>query len=858
VSSSPEGIPFVYWARSEAEVLRALNSAQKGLSDREAHARQRRAGLVAPHHHRTQLVLLLRQFSNPIVLILIFATAVSAILGEATDAAIILAIVLASGLLSFWQEYGASRAVEDLLATVQVTVEVQRDARRTFVPAHEVVSGDVVALDTGDLVPGDCRLLESRELLVDEAPLTGESFPVEKTPGTLPPGTPLPRRDNCLFQGTHVIRGTATAVVVHTGDATEFGRIAQQLERRRPATRFERGLAQFGRLLLWVMIILVVLIFAANVLLARPLVDSLLFSVALAVGLTPQLLPAIVSVSLSLGARQMARAKVIVKRLSAIEDFGGMDLLCTDKTGTLTQGTVRLVGALDLDGHHGPRVLEAAYLNALHHTGFGNPIDDAILAAPPVETVATARLGELPYDFQRRRLSVLVSIGQEQILLTKGAVESVLTGCRTAELADGSSVPLAQVQAAIQQRFEVLSAQGYRLLGVARKRLDPNVPLSLAEEVDLVFLGFLTFRDPPKAGIARTLRELAALGISLRMVTGDNRLAAAHTARAVGLDARHLLTGADLREMDDEELARQVGDAVIFAEVDPVQKRRIIRAFQQAGHDVGCLGDGINDAPALHAADVGISVNTAADVAKDAASIVLLENDLNVLVQGVRLGRRTFANTLKYVFVTTSANFGNMASMAGAALFLPFLPLLPVQILLINFLTDLPGTTIATDTVDAEQLHQPGVWDLGVIRAFMLTFGVVSSAFDFLTFGVLRLGFGADAALFRSGWFLESVATELAVMLVLRTRRPFIRSRPGPALLGTSVAVALASLAIPFSSLAESLGLVPLPVPVLLALGAITAGYILVTELAKALFYRRATPTRSVSVSSVAEETASS
>ena len=840
-----KGIPFAYWAGSQDDVLQTLDTTPAGLSAAEAQARLQRAGTAAPHHHRTQLVVLLRQFANPIALILIFATVLSALLGETTDAAIILAIVLLSGLLSYWQEYGASRAVEDLLATVQVTVEVQRDERRMFVPAHDVVPGDVVMVDTGDLIPGDCRLLEARDLLVDEAPLTGESFPVEKMPDPLPPESPLVRRNNCLFQGTHVVRGTATAVVVHTGSATEFGHIAQELEQRRPATRFERGLSQFGRLLLRVMIVLVVLIFAANVLLARPLLDSFLFSVALAVGLTPQLLPAIVSVSLSLGARQMARVKVIVKRLSAIEDFGGMNLLCTDKTGTLTQGTVRLAGALDFDGHESPRVLEAAYLNALHHTGFGNPVDDAIVAAHPVEVVATARLGELPYDFQRRLLSVLVAIGDEPILVTKGAVESVLARCRTAEFGDGSSVPLEQVHSTIQHQFKLLSAQGYRVLGVASKRFSPDVPLSLADEANLAFRGFLTFRDPPKAGIGRTLRELSALGISLRMVTGDNRLAAAHTARAVGLDAQHVLTGDELRNMADAELARQVGETMIFAEVDPVQKQRIIRAFQKAGYAVGCLGDGINDAPALHAADVGISVDTAADVAKEAASIVLLEKDLDVLVQGVRLGRRTFANTLKYIFVTTSANFGNMASMAGASLLLPFLPLLPFQILLINFLTDLPGTTIATDTADPEQLQQPGVWDLGLIRSFMLTFGIVSSAFDFLTFGVLRIGFVADAALFRSGWFLESVATELAVMLVLRTRRPFFRSRPGTALLGTSIAVALASLAIPFSPLAEPLGLVPVPVPVLFALGAITASYVVATELAKARFYRRIAPATS-------------
>jgi Mg2+-importing ATPase len=834
-----------YWALALTDLLRALDAPAAGLSSAGAQARLRRTGRLAAHRHRTELVLLLRQFATPITLILVFATVASAVLGEVTDAAIILAIVLLSGLLSFWQEYGASRAVEDLLATVQVTAEVWRDGRRVFVPAHDVVPGDVVVLDTGDLVPGDCRILEAHDLLVDEAPLTGESFPVEKGQGVLPAETPLAGRANCLFQGTHVVRGAATAVVAHTGAATEFGRVAQQLQQRQPATRFERGLTQFGRLLLWVMVVIVVLICGANILLARPVVDSLLFSVALAVGLTPQLLPAIVSVSLSLGARQMARSKVIVKRLSAIEDFGDMDVLCTDKTGTLTQGSVRLAGALDCDGHRSAAVLRAAYLNALHHTGFGNPIDDAILAAPHVETAGTARLGELPYDFERRRLSVLVAIDGERVLLTKGAVESVLAVCQAADRGDGSAAPLVQVQPDVRGRFEALSAQGYRVLGVARKTLGPvecEAPLGLADETGMTFLGFLTFRDPPKPGIGRTLRELAALGVSLRMVTGDNRFAAAHAARTVGLDARRILTGADLLRVPAAELAARVGDVAVFAEVDPVQKAQIIRALQRAGRDVGFLGDGINDAPALHAADVGISVDTAVDVAKDAAGIVLLEKDLDVLIQGVRLGRRTFANTLKYIFVTTSANFGNMASMAAATLFLPFLPLLPFQILLINFLTDLPGTTIATDAADSEQLARPGTWDLRFIRNFMVVFGLISSAFDVLTFGVLRLAFGANEALFRSGWFVESVATELAVMLVLRTRRRFFRSRPGTALLVSSAVVAVATLAILYGPLAAPLAFVPPPAAVLFALAAITGGYILITEVAKAVFYRRPRP----------------
>jgi Mg2+-importing ATPase len=829
-----------YWAGSIPELLQALDTRQEGLTGGEARTRRLHAGTTRPHHRRTELVLLLRQFANPITLILVVATVISATLGEMTEAAIILAIVLLSGLLGFWQEFTASRAVEDLLATVQVTVEVRRDGQPTFVPVHDVVAGDIVVLNTGDLIPGDCRLLEADELLVDEASLTGESYPVEKAPGILPPGTPLGRRDNCLFMGTHVVRGSATAVVVQTGAETVFGRIALELERRPAMTGFERGLAGFGRLLLWVMVILVALVFLVNLLFARPLVESFLFSVALAVGLTPQLLPAIVSVSLSLGARRMARAQVIVKRLNAIEDFGGMDVLCTDKTGTLTRGTVRMAGALDVDGHSSADVLDAAYLNAFHHTGFANPIDAAILSVAHVETTGTVRLAEIPYDFQRRRLSVLIQKDGAALLLTKGAVEDVLAACASVQLADERVVPLTAARDSVRQRFEALSRQGYRVLGVARKRLTAWDGMDPDDEVDMTFVGFVTFLDPPKPGIARTLRELSALGIGLRMVTGDNRLAAAHTARAVGLDARTVLTGQDLSQMTDETLARRAVDVVIFAEVDPVQKERIVRALRRSGHDVGYLGDGINDAPALHAADVGISVDSAVDVAKDAAAIVLLEKDLEVLMDGVRLGRQTFANTLKYIFVTTSANFGNMASMAGATLFLPFLPLLPLQILLINFLTDLPGTTIASDAVDEEQLQRPGVWSLRFIRDFMITFGLVSSAFDFLTFGVLRLGLGADADIFRSGWFLESVGTELAVMLVLRTRRPCFHSRPGSALLVSSIAVALAALAIPFSPLAGPLGFVALPAPVLLALGAITVGYILATEGAKARFYRRA------------------
>lgn len=826
-----------YWAHSVDDLLASLETSEAGLTTAAAH-RRRSISDVPVHQRRTELVLLLRQFTNPITFILVLATLISAALGEATDAAIILAIVLLSGLLSFWQEYSASRAIEALLAAVHVTVEVLRDGARTFVPSAQIVSGDVIILDTGDLIPGDCRLLEADQLLVDEAALTGESYPVEKDPGELPLATTLSERSNSLFQGTHIVRGSGKAVVVRTGSETEFGLIARELKRRPPTTRFERGLTDFGRLLLQIMVILVVLVFAANVLLARPLLESFLFSVAIAVGLTPQLLPAIVSVSLSLGARQMARAKVIVKRLSSIEDFGGMNSLCTDKTGTLTMGMVRLGDALDVEGNPSDSVFQSAYLNSFHHQGFTNPIDDAILAARPVIAADSRRVAEIPYDFQRKRLSVLVTQGDRTRLICKGAVEPVLGVCSLVQSKDGSAIPVETAASLVTQRFEALSQQGFRVIGVASKDLAPVEKPGPADEIGMTFLGFLVFLDPVKPGIARTLRELQSLGITLHMVTGDSRLAAAYTARAVGLDNSRILTGAAIDAMDDARLTQAAEDAEVFAEIEPAQKERIVRALRRAGRSVGFLGDGINDAPALHAADVGISVDTAVDVAKDSASIVLIEKDLSVLMDGVQLGRQTLANTLKYVFVTTSANFGNMFSMVAATLFLPYLPMLPMQILLLNFLSDLPATTISVDTADPEQLRQPGVWDVRFIRNFMIVFGLISSVFDLLTFAVLRLGFDAGPELFRSGWFLESTATELAVMLVLRTRRPFFRSRPGAALLGSSILVALVTIAIPYSPLAAPLGFVPLALPVLLSLFAITAGYILITEMAKARFYR--------------------
>jgi P-type Mg2+ transporter len=828
-----EPVPRAFWSVPVDELLAATATGAAGLPEDEAARRLARDGpnsIEVAHAHRGPR-LLLAQFTSPIVLILVAATVLSMALGDLADGLIILVIIAASGALGFWQEHTAGQAVDALMAQVRVEVEVRRGGRERSVPVEDVVVGDVLVLTAGDVVAADCRLTGSQELLVDEAALTGESYPVEKRPGPVAADAPLAGRSNALFMGTHVVSGTGEAVVARTGRSTEFGAVSARLAAGRVRTGFERGITAFGLLLVRAMVVLVTAIFAVNLVLHRPFVESLLFSLALAVGLTPQLLPAIVSISLSTGARRMAAEQVIVKRLDAIEDFGAMTVLCTDKTGTITAGAVHLDSALDLSGRPSREVLRLARLNAGLQRGFPNPLDQAILdGSAPAD--AGVRLAEIPYDFQRKRLSVLVRGDGAPLLVTKGAFDKVLEVCATAE-ADGRTVPLGQVRAELERRFAQLSGDGYRVLALASRPLPTGHLNGAADETGMTLRGLLAFLDPPKPGAAEAIRRLARQDVSVRLVTGDNRLAARKLAAAVGLDADRLLTGADIDRLDGAELAGRIAGTVVFAEVEPLHKERIIRALRDAGQVVGFLGDGINDAAALHAADVGISVDTAVDVAKQSAAIVLLEKSLAVVADGVRLGRQTFANTLKYIRVTTSANFGNMLSMAAAAGFLPFLPLLPRQILLLNFLSDIPGMTIAGDAVDPEQLQRPRAWNLRSVRNFMIVFGLLSSAFDILTFLTLRLGFGAHAALFRSGWFIESTLTELAVMLVLRTNRPFWRSRPGRALLLSSAAIAAITIALPYSPLAGPLGLVAVPASVLAALVGLTALYVIANEAAK-------------------------
>ncbi|HEU4686351.1 MAG TPA: magnesium-translocating P-type ATPase [Nitrospira sp.] len=827
-----------FWTLAPEAALRLLETRPDGLTSEEARTRRERYASVRlrPSRDIRALTILAAQFRSPIILILLFAALVSLFLADRSDALIIVTIIVASGLLGFWQEQGAVKAVSALLALVRVTGEAWRDGRKIEVPFDEIVPGDVIELAAGSNIPGDALLLDAKDLFVDEAALTGESYPTEKSAGVLPPDTALDKRTNSLFLGTHVVSGQAKALVIRVGKETEFGALAHRAGLRPPETEFERGVRRFGYLLLEVTLLLVLAIFAINVYLQRPVLDSFLFSMALAVGLTPQLLPVIISVNLSHGAKRMARQQVVVKRLAAIENFGSMNVLCSDKTGTLTEGTMRLHGTFDLDRRESERVRFYAALNAAYESGFINPLDEAIRTQCVCDLAGYRKLDEVPYDFLRKRLSILAETPQTRILVTKGAVEQVLACCAKAELPDGTVEPIDKHRDGIRAQFESFNGQGFRTLALAVKDMGSLQRIGKEQEVEMTFLGLLVFADRVKPDLEETVQGLRRLGVALKIITGDHRLVAAHVSAQAGIDARRVITGPELRQMTDEALMQRIDAIDLFAEVEPNQKDRIILALKRAGNVVGYMGDGINDAPALHAADVGISVDGAVDVAKDAADIVLLEKSLGVLVQGVREGRTTFANTLKYVFMATSANFGNMFSMAGASLFLPFLPLLPKQILLTNLLTDIPEMTIATDRVDPELIERPRRWDIGFIRRFMLTFGFVSSVFDYLTFGALLWLLEASPAQFRTGWFIESVLSASAIVLVIRTRRSCLASRPSAPLVWATAAVAVVTLCLPLSSLAAPLGLEAMPVSFLLWLSVILLAYVVTAEATKRLF----------------------
>lgn len=729
--------------------------------------------------------LLLRQFASPIILILLFATFLSMALGQTLDGAIILAIIIPSGLLGFWQEHRAGKTMQALLSRVEVHVTVIRNGQTLEIPSSTITVNDIVILSPGSIMPGDAVTLQSNGLLVDESLLTGESFSIEKSEHDL------------LLAGTHVISGNAQARITKIGNDTQLGAIEKNLAGSDITTGFEKGTIAFGKLLMKAMLGLTLFVLALNLILHRPVLDSILFSLALAVGLTPQLLPVIISASLSTGARAMAKKKVLVKRLDAIEDFGVIDVLCTDKTGTITSGAIDLTAALGIDGEESTEVKRLAYLNASMQEGFANPIDQAIINSATRPDSIPQLLGEIPYDFTRRRLSIIVD-SAGPMMITKGAFESIL------------AVAPSPHEPQLRQQFEELSAQGNRVLAIATKKVELKKRYEISDESAMEFVGLLAFMDPPKIGAAESIAQIQALNVDIYLITGDNKLAAHAIGAQVGIKPDH-----------------------IFAEVNPLEKEEIIKKLQSEGRSVAYFGDGINDAPSLKAADIGISVDNAVDVAKNAASVVLLDKDLAVLADGIILGRKTFVNTMKYVRVGISAAFGNVLSMAIAALFLPFLPMLPLQILLLNFLTDFPAIMIAGDAVDSEVLEKPRSWDIKNIRKLMIIFGLISTAFDLATFALLRFGYDATEKLFHSAWFVESALTEIAVMMVLRSHRRFWKSKPGKGLFIASAIITIVIVVLPFTALGSTLGFVPLPALLLAIICGLIALYIAVNEAMK-------------------------
>jgi len=826
---------------SLSELYQILRSSDQGLSSADAAAVLARSGpnRIDSASRKTLFLVFIERFKNPLVLILLFAAAVSAFTGDLASFVIIEAIVLVSVVLDVMQEHQAQNAADSLAKQVSLTARVLRDGKASEIQASAIVPGDVVLLAAGDLVPADGRLAESRDLYIDEAALTGEPYPVEKD-AAAQASSETTFAPNLVFMGSSVVSGTGRALILSTGRATELGSIAKSLRSEPPPTAFAVGIRSFGVMIIRATVFLVLFVLLVNLVLHRPLLESFLFAVALAVGLTPELLPMIVSVTLSHGAIRMARKQVIVKRQSAIDDLGSMDVFCSDKTGTLTEARISLVREVDLAGSESTNVLKLAQINAGFETGLKSPLDEAIIAHGQIDLSAWQKIDEVPFDFERRRVSILVEGEGRHLLVVKGAPEDVLKLAGSYQQGDTPPLPLDPAsRLTAETTLKALGEDGFRVLAVAWREVEANrQTASVGDERDLTLAGFLAFLDPPKSGAREALGELARLGIVVKVITGDNEHVTQHVCQELGLDVRGILLGSELGQLTDDALAVRVENTTLFCRVTPPQKSRIITALRHRGHVVGYLGDGINDAPPLHSADVGFSVDTAVDVAKEAAAILLLRKELGVLADGVREGRRTFANILKYMMMGTSSNFGNMFSMAAGVLFLPFLPMLPTQILLNNLLYDLSEVAIPLDNVSDAAIAQPRRWDIRIVRRFMLYFGPISSVFDIVTFGLLLWLFQADAVLFHTGWFIESLATQILVIFIIRAAHPF-RDPPHRGLVATSLGALALAVALTYSPLAHWFGFSAPPASLIGVIALITAAYLFTVNAMKRWFFAR-------------------
>lgn len=828
--------PAPFWTVPVVDALSAADSTLGGLTSRAAEARLKRDGLNAtlPPQQKSALRKVVKRLSEPLLAILLAAAFVSMLGGDAVSAVIIIVMVVVSVTLDVVQEHRAEHAVEALRTTVAIRTRVLRDGAALAIPVETLVRGDVVLLEAGDLVPADGVAIECGGALVNEALLTGEPYPVEKQ--IEPSQSQLPHEArNALFGGSTVVSGAAKMLVLETGRRTRFGGIAAAMSAEEPPTTFEKGLHALGVLIVRLTVFLVLFVLLAHLAFHRPPLQSFLFAVALAVGLTPELLPMVTTVTLSRGAVRMAARKVIVKRLAAIHDLGAMDVLCTDKTGTLTQGRMAFLQSLAPTGGESARPLQLARLNSALSRMTGNPIDTALQAAPPANDLTGSKIAEAPFDFVRRRASVLVETDGSRMIVTKGAPEELLGVCTAIDMENGAAAPItADVAQAVLAIHTAEATKGLRLIGVAYRRAPPGQDaLSPADERDMTFAGFCTFADPPKPSAAAAIVRLRSLGVRVKILSGDAAAVVTHLVTTLNIPAEGLLTGADIDAMSDEILADRVGGVDLFARIAPEQKARIINALKKRGHAVGFLGDGVNDAPAIHAADCGLSVDGASDVARAAADMILLAPDLSVLADGVAEGRRTYANITKYVRMGTSSNFGNMLSMALASIAIPFLPLTAVQILLNNLLYDISETGIPFDSVDDDEVSGPHTWDMAAVLRFTLVMGSLSSAFDIATFALLANGFHASPETFRTAWFLESLATQILVIFLIRTRSlPWV-SRPHPLLIATSLGTLLVGVLIATGPFARVLGFAPLSLSVYATIVAIVLAYLTCAEALK-------------------------
>ena len=834
---------FPFHAATEEEVLAALKTTRQGLSSDDAKARLAQYGAndVARVRQRPIVFQFLEHFKNFLVIILLFAAVISAFTGGFVNAIIIFIIVIISVTLDFFQEYKAGKAAELLRQKIVTQATVLRDSKEQELPIFDLVPGDIIFLSAGDIVPADARVLAGRDLYVNQSALTGEPYPVEKAPSSTNQAKSLTEAENYVFLGTSVVSGTATAVVTKTGLATEFGSVAKTLVARPPETEFERGLKHFSYLMTQFVFSLVVFVFFVNALFKHDILQSLLFSVALAVGMVPELLPMILSLNLSKGAIAMSGKGAIVKHPASIQNFGSMDILCTDKTGTLTENQIALIRHIDTDGNDSESVLTYSYINSVFSTGLKSPLDDAVLRFRHLDISNCTKIDEIPFDFLRKRVSVVASRNGGAIIVSKGAPEEILRIC-TAEEREGTIQLLDdEARKRIQKIYEDQSAQGFRTLAVCYRALTtPQKAFSVDDEKEMVLVGLITFIDPPKESASESIRLLEQAGIDLKILTGDNELVTRKTCELIGLPIKGVLTGAEIEALDTEGLARVVDGITIFTRMTPVQKNRVMNALKRNGHVVGFMGDGINDAPSIREADVGISVANAVDIAKESADIILLKNDLRILHEGVIEGRKTVGNTMKYILMNTSSNFGNMFSVAGASLFLPFIPMLPIQILLNNLLYSISQIAIPTDNVDPVYTNTPKKWDIRFIKDFTFLFGPLSSIFDFITFFILLYVFEANSALFQTSWFIESICTQTLIVFVIRTRIvPFYRSKPSRLLIVSALAIAAIGCVLPFTILGALFGFVQPPLTFFIALIGLVIGYVLLVELGKVWFFRK-------------------